>query len=91
MINFSEYCENFGEISWTALLSAPYLQYLPVDGDVHHVADKLEVHHGADGRSEGGADCFSLTIENISFQNQMYVCCGKCHKMYVASMLVRCW
>ena len=46
---------------------------LPVDGDVHHVADKLEVHHGADGRSEGGAYCFSLTVGNITFQNQMYV------------------
>ena len=40
---------------------------LPVDGDVHHVADKLEVDHGADGRGEGGTDCFSLTIENITF------------------------
>ena len=66
MINFSEYCENFREISWTALLSAPYL---PVDGDVHHVADKLEVDHGADGRSEGGADCFSLTVGNNTIRN----------------------
>ena len=46
---------------------------LPVDGDVHHVADKLKVDHGADGRSERGADCFSLTVGNITFQNQMYV------------------
>ena len=46
---------------------------LPVDGDVHHVADKLEVDHGADGRSEGGADCFSLTIEKFTFQNQIYM------------------
>ena len=60
---------------------------LPVDGDVHDVADKLEVHHGADGRGEGGADCFSLTVENMYYISKSNVCCGKCHKMYVASMV----
>ena len=63
---------------------------LPVDGDIHHVADKLEVHHGADGRSEGGTDCFSLTVEIITSQNQMYVV-ESVIKCMLRAWLVRCW